>query len=246
MASRSAEVNGWRKYPPLPADRPTGARSRHICSKSGTGAMIVSMEFQDVVRTRKMVRRYADRPVDPAVVDRMLSNAVRAPSAGFSQGWSFLVLDGAEDVERFWAVASPPDADPSSRWLSGMRTAPVVVVPLSQQGGLPRAVRRAGQGLDGPGGAPLAGALLAHRHRHGVPADPADRGRRGARRLLLRDPARADRRRSATSSGCPEQFTPIGAITVGHRPRTPTSAPPGRPARRARKPAEEVVHRGRW
>ena len=45
-----------------------------------------------------MVRDYADRPVDPAVVDRALENATHAPSAGFSQGWAFLVLDQPEDV----------------------------------------------------------------------------------------------------------------------------------------------------
>ena len=59
------------------------------------------MEFQDVVRRRRMIRTYADRPVDRAVVDRMLSNAVRAPSAGFSQGWAFLVLDTPDDLARF-------------------------------------------------------------------------------------------------------------------------------------------------
>ena len=44
--------------------------------------------------------------------------------------------------------------------------------------------------------------------------------------------------------GVPEAYTPIGAITVGHRAGTP--APPGSPARRARRPADEVVHRGSW
>src|SRR5688500_15870197 len=41
----------------------------------------------------------------------------------------------------------------------------------------------------------------------------------------------------------PEEYTPIGAITVGHR-----SSDPGMPgsARRGRKPVDEVVHRGSW
>ena len=45
------------------------------------------MEFQDVVRRRRMIRNYADTPVDPGVVDRAIRNATHAPSAGFSQGW---------------------------------------------------------------------------------------------------------------------------------------------------------------
>ncbi len=82
-----------------------------------------------------MIRRYdPDRPVDPAVVNRMLDNAVRAPSAGFSQGWAFLVLDTPEDVARFWDAATPSDADAEpDNWLRGMSTAPVVIVPLSHK-----------------------------------------------------------------------------------------------------------------
>ena len=54
------------------------------------------MEFADVVRRRRMVRNYdPDRPVPAEVVDRLLEHAMHAPSAGFSQGWGFLVLDDA-------------------------------------------------------------------------------------------------------------------------------------------------------
>ena len=53
-----------------------------------------------------MVRRYADRPVAPEALDRLLANATRGPSAGFSQGYAFLVLDTPEDVARFWAGAT--------------------------------------------------------------------------------------------------------------------------------------------
>src|SRR5687767_9708494 len=93
----------------------------------------VAVEFQEVVRRRRMVRRYADLPVDPAIVDRMLDNAVHAPSAGFSQGWEFLVLDRPADVDRFW-VATTPEATGPNAWLDGMRTAPVVIVPMSDKG----------------------------------------------------------------------------------------------------------------
>ena len=70
------------------APRPIGAIVRHMSSKSS--GILAPMEFQDVVRRRRMIRDYADEPVDPAFVDRALANAVRAPSAGFSQGWAFL------------------------------------------------------------------------------------------------------------------------------------------------------------
>jgi nitroreductase len=73
--------------------------------------MIAVMEFTDVVRRRRMVRRYSPDPVDPAVVDRMPSNAVHAPSAGFRQGWGFLVLDRPADVDRLWAATTPSDLE---------------------------------------------------------------------------------------------------------------------------------------
>jgi nitroreductase len=44
--------------------------------------------------------------------------------------------------------------------------------------------------------------------------------------------------------GVPEEYTPIGAITVGHR--TTTAGTPGSAARRARRDVDEVVHRGHW
>jgi nitroreductase len=49
-----------------------------------------------------MVRRYdASRPVPPEVVDRIVRNGLRAPSAGFAQGWGFLVLDDPAEIARF-------------------------------------------------------------------------------------------------------------------------------------------------
>ncbi|MFC7403707.1 nitroreductase family protein [Georgenia alba] len=47
-----------------------------------------------------MVRADTDEPVASEQVERMLRNAVRAPSAGVSQGWSLLVLDTPETMER--------------------------------------------------------------------------------------------------------------------------------------------------
>jgi nitroreductase len=90
------------------------------------------MELDEVIRARRMVRRYSDEPVDPAVVERALGRAVRAPSAGFTQGWAFLVLDRPADVVAFWTAATPPGRG-TDAWSSGMRRAPVVVVPWSSQ-----------------------------------------------------------------------------------------------------------------
>jgi nitroreductase len=203
--------------------------------------MIVTMEFQDVVRKRRMVRRYADRPVEPAVVDRLLRNAVRAPSAGFSQGWAFLVLDRPADVARFWA--STADADASSSWLDGMRTAPLVVVPLSSKAAY---LDRYAQ--------PDKGWTDREEHRWPVPYWHIDAGM--ATLLMLQTAVdeglgacffgipREQVPAFCAEFGVPDDFTPIGAVTVGQRVEDPGAA--GSPARRPRKPLEDVVHRGGW
>lgn len=50
------------------------------------------MEFADVVRRRRMVRNYLPDPVAPAALERIVEAGRRAPSAGFTQGQSFVVV----------------------------------------------------------------------------------------------------------------------------------------------------------
>lgn len=77
-----------------------------------------------------MVRRFdPDRPVPEATVRDLLALAVRAPSAGFSQGWDFLVLLDPADRARFWAAASHDG--PADAWLRGVAAAPALVLCLS-------------------------------------------------------------------------------------------------------------------
>lgn len=91
------------------------------------------MEFTDVVRKRRMVRRYDPaRTIERPVLEEILTLATRAPSAGFSQGWHFLVLDTDIDRARFWAATTEPGAEPD-RWLTGMRTAPTLILALSDK-----------------------------------------------------------------------------------------------------------------
>jgi nitroreductase len=199
------------------------------------------MEFQDVVRRRKMVRRYTDEPVDLAIVDRAVANATRAPSAGFSQGWGFLVLDTPADVRRYWEVTTD-EADEVDGWLDGMSRAPVIVLPCSnKQAYLERYTE------------PDKGSTPADEQEWPVPFWHMDAAM--ASLLILQtvvdaglgacffgvpsDVVGAVRE----AFGVPPQFKPVGAITIGH-PATGGAA--GSPSRRGRKPQDEVVHHGRW
>ena len=213
------------------------------------------MEFQEVVRRRRMIRRYDDRPVAAEVVDRMLANAQRAPSAGFSQGWAFLVLDTPEDVARFWESTTPQAPSPHtssaevraeraskpSPWLEGMRTAPVVIVPLASKAAYLDRYAEDDKGWTD-----------RDEHRWPVPYWYVDTGM--ASLLILQTavdeglgacffgipPERTGSFREAF--GVPESHEPVGAITVGHR--VPDTGAAGSPARRERR--TDVVHRGRW
>lgn len=79
-----------------------------------------------------MIRSYdPERPVPRELLDELLDLAVRAPSAGFSQGWRFLVLDDPATRDRFWMATS--DDELPDGWLTRMRTAPVLVVCFSDK-----------------------------------------------------------------------------------------------------------------
>jgi nitroreductase len=58
-----------------------------------------------------MFRAFTSEPLPPGTADRLLKAAERAPSAGFSQGYSFLVLDGAEQCAPLWKILADADAD---------------------------------------------------------------------------------------------------------------------------------------
>ena len=66
------------------------------------------MEFAEVVRRRRMVRRFDRRPVPREVIDRILDVARRGPSAGFAQGVDFLVLDTPETHRRVLGADGRP------------------------------------------------------------------------------------------------------------------------------------------
>jgi nitroreductase len=91
------------------------------------------MQLPEAVRARRMVRAYdPSRPVPRPVLTGLLDLATRAPSAGFTQGWDFVVLTRPQDRERFWTATTDPDA-PADAWLSGMRTATALVLCLSDK-----------------------------------------------------------------------------------------------------------------
>jgi len=67
------------------------------------------MEYRELLRKRRMVHRFESTPVEPPLLLRVLEVARHAPSAGFSQGFDFVVLDEARQLEWFWKVTEHPE-----------------------------------------------------------------------------------------------------------------------------------------
>jgi len=199
------------------------------------------MEFQDVVRRRRMVRNYADRPVDPAIIDRALENATHAPSAGFSQGWAFLRLDTPGDVDRFWA-ASTDGTDPDA-WLTGMMRAPVVILPCSSKAAYLDRYAQPDKGWTDRDEArwPMPFWHLDAAMASLLILQTATDAGLGACFFGVHPPGEPRIRREF---GIPDEFDPVGVITIGHRAESAGAA--GSPTRRPRTPWTDVVHHGQW
>ena len=191
------------------------------------------MEFQEVVRRRRMVRTFTSEPVPKESLDRILGNAVRGPSAGFAQGQSFLVLADAADRAKFWDVAGLA--------VSGSaRTAPLVIVPFScKRVYLDRYAQ------------PDKGWTDRDEARWPVPFWHIDTAM--ATLLILQTvvdeglaavyfgivPEQVAPLRSAF--GVPDDQEPIGAVAVGYDAEASK-----RDLRSRRRPLADVVHYGRW
>ena len=212
-------------------------------------------EFADVVRRRRMTRAFDGRPVPPELLDELVDLASRAPSAGKTQGWHLVVLEGAETA-RFWDITLPPMRRGAFRW-QRLLDAPVIALPLAD----PRAYtdrysepdKRAtglGAGTDAwpapywtvdASMSVMTMLLAAEALGLGALFFGVFKGERELRRAL----------------GIPAVMQLLGAVALGwpaDRRRIddgPTTSPspggpgPRRPASRRRRP-EEIIHRGGW
>jgi nitroreductase len=198
------------------------------------------MEFQDVVRRRRMVRSFEARALPPDVVDRILRNAQRAPSAGFSQGSAFLVFEGSKQTQAYWNAVGQRDRT-TFRW-QRLFDAPLLVVCLSDKSAYLDRYAEPDKGLTDrseahwaapywdidTGMAALLMLLTAVDVGLGALFFSVPRAKIGALREAF---------------GIPEELQPIGTVAVGH---PALSDPPGRSVRRRRRPVDEVIHRARW
>jgi nitroreductase len=86
------------------------------------------MELHEAIRRRSMVRSFSSEPVDGAVLDRILLDALRSPTAGNTGGTAWVVLEGPEQTSAYFtATTDEAWRRESARW-EGLRRAPVVLL----------------------------------------------------------------------------------------------------------------------
>lgn len=196
------------------------------------------MDFETVVRRRRMVRNFTDEPVDAAQVERLLALARHAPSAGFTQGQSFVVVMRPETRQAIAALCG------EGQYVAGgfhpfISRAPVLVIPCTSEAAYHRRYQQPDK-LQGDGteivwpvpywhmdiGCAVMVLLLAVVNE-GLAAGFAGAHDLDALRALL---------------GIPAEVTPVGVIPIGH----PAPDVPSPSLGRGRTADHDYVHHERW
>lgn len=196
------------------------------------------MELTDVIRRRRMVRAFQDRPVPAETVDSIVDLARRSPSAGNTQPWSFVVLEGGE-TGLVWDVTLPPERRTGFRW-QGLLKAPVLILPLVSSSAYVRRYSEDDKVQTGLGEGAEAwpvpywwvdGGMAVHALLLGavdVGLGASLFGLFGHERAVLE------------GLGVPEEWRALGAVALGW----PAEDEPGRSVNRLRPPLGDVIHRG--
>ena len=198
-------------------------------------------EFDAVVRRRTMTRSFTGEPVDAQLLLRLVDLAARAPSAGKTQGWHLVVLEGAE-TDRYWRHAFPVERRGTFAF-PGLFRAPVIALPYVDPNAYVVRYREPDKQHTGLGsgvdvwsapywtidGSMAVMTLLLAAEAVGLGAlfFAASNG----------DAVRAE-------LGVPDHLELLGAIALGWPDRT--AWPAGRSAGRPRRSPEAIIHRNGW
>ena len=202
-----------------------------------------AVDFQDVLKRRRMVRAYEPEPIPRETLERIVATIRRAPSGGFSQGQRFIVVT---DADRRRAIADAGDEkyyvdQGFARWISG---APALVVVCTREEDYHERYRQPdkldeGEEIVWPvlywfvdAGAAAMLILLAAIDEglgagvFGVPASEMEKVR--------------------TLLGVPDDVALVEIITIGRPAPDEASDRLSSRGTRPRKPLDELVHWERW
>jgi nitroreductase len=196
------------------------------------------MKFQDVVRKRRMVRHFKPNPIDPEALERILELSRRAPSAGYTQGQTLIVVTDPEKRKEIGEICGEREYESrfSHNWIS---EAPVQIIACTSEKAYrdryaePDKVLPDGSVIEWPVpywyldiGCTVMILLLA------VVNEGLAAGYTGTHRI--------DDLRNAL--GIPDHVMPVGVIPIGY----PDRDVPSPSLKRGRKPVDEFVRREKW
>lgn len=195
-----------------------------------------------VVRRRRMTRTFSDEPVAPELLDRLVDLAARAPSAGKTQGWHLVVLEGA-DTDRFWRHTLEPQRRDGFAF-PGLLRAPVIALPFADPMAYAERYAQPDKAHTGLGAGPDAWP---------TPYWTIDASMAVMTLLLAAEDAGLGALLFAVfhgeaavraELGVPDHLQLLGAIALGHPAVTESRR--GASAARARRTPGEIIHRGGW
>jgi nitroreductase len=198
------------------------------------------MELTEVLRTRRMTRNFSGRPLGRGTVDQLVGAALRAPSAGNTQGREFVVLEGASQTSLYWQATTDEGWRSRSRRFEGMSRAPVIVLPFADPEAYSARYREPDKSPRGPdvewvvpywfvdtAFATMAILLAATDRGIGAAFLGNFRGEEALRAVL----------------GVPDRLRLLGAVLLGE---SSGPDPPSTSADRPHRTLEDSVHRGGW
>lgn len=196
------------------------------------------MEFQETVLKRRMVRNFSERPVDLEIIERIVDLTRHAPSAGFTQGQSFVIVT-KPDLKKSIAVTCEEEEYVKSGFDAFISKAPVLLIPCTSELAYHKRYQEndkvddTGSEIEWPVpywfmdiGCSVMIALLAAIDEGLVCAFAGSKDLKTFRSLL----------------NIPAEVTPVGVIAIGYR----ANDVPSPSLKRGRKPDSEYVHHEQW
>lgn len=190
-----------------------------------------------------MTRDFLPDAVSSEILDEIVALASRAPSAGKTQGWHLVLLEGTQTAQ-FWDITLPAERRATFRW-QGLLRAPVVALVLAD----PQAYLERYAEPD-----KAATGLGASAESWPTPYWTVDTAM-AVMTLLLAAEDRGlgtlffgvfrEEMEVRAQLGIPADLQMIGAIALGYR-APDDGRGHGRSAQRPRRTPAEIIHRGRW
>lgn len=190
---------------------------------------------------RRSCRNYRPDPLPSELLNGLIDQARRAPTAGNCQGVEFLVLDQPDQVAAYWEITLSEERKKAFPW-PGLLLAPALVVPY----GMPSRYLERYREPD-----KATAEMGENLKQWPVPYWLVDGAAAAmALQLLIVEAGLAccffgqfsHEKNIADRFGVPQEAVAVGTLAIGYA----ADDRPSKSTKRPRRPLAEVLHNGRW